>query len=423
MYCCYLPNLQRKKAKLFPSLDVSESQSGQMFTHIDNYCINDLGGRSISGSMFSWVLPNGSILAYDQNSGPDSRACEAGRALDLLVNAVPKGRPHQAAYIMGDVQVFPGAAGIPWGSNGLDDIFGTVRDSNFLWSSRCLPVLKKNPVKCYAGGQVEIDNVGRLWVSNSTCIVTNDLAVNPAIDFAAVKGAYSRNAPLGTSTLLFGATDGSPNQTRYGVVNSFYSGYADILSISLNDKDPPIFYIANQTSVSAAICEIDLTEAVEFRPLNYSRADNFGKHQMIGRSSETAVNNGYGYQIQAMSNSSCEISDPSGTPLPLSSILSEAALATAAGATWPLLAENMFWDGWFDTLDYVVNQVGLRNASECGGVFHDSTNNLEDALGLATAITIGLFWGGATSVEDYVVINRGLQAHTRIRLGPSSLGA
>lgn len=321
---------------------------------------------------------------------------------------------------MGDVQVFQSAAGIPWGQNGLDDVFGTVRDSNFLWASRCLPVLMKNPVRCYAGGQVSFDSDGRLWVSDGTCIYgSSDLAVSPAHDFAAVKGACTQNHTLGTATILFAATNGSPNATRYGVVNSFYSGYADILASSLGDG--PLLDTVNDTSIFAAICEVDLTQAAEFRLLNYSHADDFGKQQKIGRYSETSVNNGYGYQVQALSNSSCEMSDITGNPLPLNEVLSDAALATAAGATWPLLAENMFFDGWFDTLDYVIKQVNYQNASQGGGVFRDSTNDLEDALGLATAITIGLFWGGGTTVVDYTATDTGTQAYERIRLGPSSL--
>jgi hypothetical protein len=133
------------------------------------------------------------------------------------------------------------------------------------------------------------------------------------------------------------------------------------------------------------------------------------------------LNNGYGYQVQALSNSSCQISDDIGNAISLNEVLTDAPLATAGRATWPLLAENMFFDGWFDTLEYVIRQVGYQNASQGTGVFQDSTDDLEDALGLATAITLGLFWGGVTTVEDTTTLNNGVQAYERIRLGPSSL--
>jgi hypothetical protein len=81
--------------------------------------------------------------------------------------------------------------------------------------------------------------------------------------------------------------------------------------------------------------------------LNYSRADGFGKQESIGTDSvhfkELRANDGYGYQVQAILNSSCDMRGSSEMPIPLTNFLIDAALATEAGATWPLLAENMFF--------------------------------------------------------------------------------
>jgi hypothetical protein len=377
--------------------------------------MNELGRRSVAGTWFSWTLPNGSILAYDQNPGPDSRSCEAGSALDYVVNAVPKARPQQAGYIMADVQIFQNAAGLPWGLSGLDDVFGTTRDQNFRWAERCLPVLARNPVKCYPQGQVKQDSYGRMWVFSGSCNGTQNLAVHPLVDFAAVHGACTANHSVGTATILFGASNGSPNGTRDGgISNTFFSGYADLLARFFGRGVDP------DSSVFAATCEVDLTTAVDFRLLNYSRADNFGSKQLSSTWGSTPVNSGYGYQVKAVSNATCTMRDLSGNVMPLDQVLSTAALATGAGATWPLLAENMYYDGWFDTLYYVASQARYQNASQGHAAFADSTNELEDALGLQTAIAMSLFWGRGAMGGDYVSSAPALQAYERIRLGPGS---
>ena len=120
---------------------------------------------------------------------------------------------------MGDVQVMQGAAGVPWGLNWLDDMFGTVRDSNFLWPSRCLPVLKKNPVHCYSGGEISITKGKGLWVSDGTgsCFTSSvDLSsvILPTDNFSMIKGACTGNHALGTATILFAATNGNPNVSQ-----------------------------------------------------------------------------------------------------------------------------------------------------------------------------------------------------------------
>lgn len=139
---------------------------------------------------------------------------------------------------MGDVQVMQGAAGVPWGLNGLDDMFGTVRDSNFLWASRCLPALKKNSVYYYSGGEISITKGKELWISDGTgsCFTSSaDLSsvILPTDDFSMIKGACTGNHTLGTATILFAATNWNSNVTRYGVVNGYFSGYADYLAAAV----------------------------------------------------------------------------------------------------------------------------------------------------------------------------------------------
>lgn len=269
----------------------------------------------MSGQWFSWTLSNGSVLSFDQNPGYYSRACEPGAAKDFLVTAVPKGRPDQVSYVASDVQVFQGAAGVPWGQNGLDDIFGTVSDSSLLWASRCLPTLSKNPVRCSQGGQVSIGS-GILSVINGDCTVsTQSLQLNPAIFPAAVLGACTQNHTLGTATILLGGTNGNPNATEYGVPNGASNGYGDYLKLALYDS------ISDDTSTFAVTCEVDIGSAVQLQLLNYSRSDNLGKRELVGWS-QIVVNTGYGYQVRVIPDSNCTISDDASNPLAMNDILS-----------------------------------------------------------------------------------------------------
>ncbi|KAF8866976.1 hypothetical protein BDZ45DRAFT_735012 [Acephala macrosclerotiorum] len=96
---------------------VSDSNLGKIYILVDKYCLSDVGIRSVSGQWFPWTLHDGSNITYDQNL------------------ATPNGRVQGVWYIMGDVLVFQCASGVPWSyKNGLDDVFGTTWNSDFLWA-------------------------------------------------------------------------------------------------------------------------------------------------------------------------------------------------------------------------------------------------------------------------------------------------
>lgn len=113
---------------------VSDSNLGKIYILVDKYCLSDVGIRSVSGQWFPWTLHDGSNITYDQNLGILARQCEAGAAKNFHT-ATPNGRVQGVWYIMGDVLVFQCASGVPWSyKNGLDDVFGTTWNSDFLWA-------------------------------------------------------------------------------------------------------------------------------------------------------------------------------------------------------------------------------------------------------------------------------------------------
>jgi hypothetical protein len=92
----------------------------------------------------------------------------------------------------------------------------------------------------------------------------------------------------------------------------------------------------------------------------------------------------------------------------LRQILTDTALATAAGASWPLLNENKYLDGWLETL-YTL-------CSNSPFVFNNSRNGIEDILGLASGIALGFFWGNVYDSEVY--IENGVIEFAGVRVGP-----
>lgn len=86
----------------------------------------------------------------------------------------------------------------------------------------------------------------------------------------------------------------------------------------------------------------------------------------------------------------CRPQTASGSTLELTDILTDHALATMAGASWQLLRENFYDDGWPTTLFQVAansaTNITHRN-------FKDSKNGFWDALGLASAIAMGNYYG------------------------------
>jgi len=382
-------------------------------------CMNDYFTDTVLSDWFSWTLPNNSTLGLSAIFRVSVPACEVGVAMDYVLTAVPDGRPKGLAYIMRDVQIAQGAAGLPWGINSLDGVFGINRTRNFQWASRCLPVLHRNPVRCTRRGQVAIEDSGQISVSSGDCkIIARNLQIHLPDNPAAVLGACTKNHSLGTATILLGAINGRPDGTTDGLPNIKYGRYAYELAQSMNENVLEV--IPKGQSTYAVTCEVDIASSVSFRMLNYSRSDNLGARDTIGYgTSMKTVDSGYAYQVQPIGNSTCSLLDNSHQPVSMGQVLNNTVLGIGASATWPLLSQNLHYDGAFDTLGRIIGRVASQNASKGNGAFRDSTSDLEDALGLTTAITMSIFWGGNIAPPE-ANLDKGTQAYTRTRLGPSN---
>jgi len=148
-------------------------------------------------------------------------------------------------------------------------------------------------------------------------------------------------------------------------------------------------------------CHVDVAAGIEFRLVNL----NSTQRQITG----------------VVSNSPCSPLDASGKTIPLGTFLTTEALATMAAGSWQLLAENYFDDGWPATLYRTATQ-SFANAGNL--YFNDSDNSLEDALGLASAIAMGDFYGTAHGDQEKsgVELRGGKLKRTVVRLGSGDAG-
>lgn len=133
--------------------------------------------------------------------------------------------------------------------------------------------------------------------------------------------------------------------------------HASMLASAMNDTS----FDPSQTSYAVA-CSVDIGPSVSYRQLNYSRAS----------SSDWDGQNEAAYRVTGGSTS-CQ------SPLGIQAILTNTTLASAATGSWQLLAENRYLDGWWSTLYYYTQVVGLRIPdADYQYIFNNSRNGLED---------------------------------------------
>ena len=130
-------------------------------------------------------------------------------------------------------------------------------------------------------------------------------------------------------------------------------------------------------------CTVDIAPSIEFRSVNYSRASN---------RSDLDLDN-----IAFTVDGSGEACTPKydGDVISLSDIITNGTLAYGAAASYPLLVENSYRDGWWPTLYEVANggyTSTERMLASYNGSFSNAANPLEDALGLMSAIVLSLYW-------------------------------
>lgn len=347
--------------------------------HISEQCL----AQDATGGWFSWQLPDGSGVSINTTH---NQLCETQLPTGVLKYLLYT--PGGSAYSMAGIAVDKSAIGAPFNllSYGFDGSFGAgadhmSMDPMFQWATQCFPVLGTNPVKCQEGGNVTI-NTNSITVSANDCEISTPIySVDPSTQGASAAGACTSGKAVGTATLVFGSVNSQARLLASIFRESSFNG-----------------------SAFAAFCTVDIGPSFTFRTLNYSRVSA----QLDSDSEE-------GFQF-FVSGSDFTCTQRNGThEISLDQLQTPTALATGAAASWQLLAEGAYADGWWATLwDAVANQDRIN--------FKGSQNSLEDVLGVASGIALGAFWGTILTYDDILVtpITGSNVTYTGLRLGPGS---
>jgi hypothetical protein len=350
----------------------------------------------LTNTWFKWTLPSGKTLGLhgdtlELGGGHQfTEQCETFTVLPFLQDLGPsRDAEHRYAYLLRGVEIDKSALGAPYNvlSTPLHGaMYSFIVPSNFgrLDSvEHCLPVMVKQPVRCVADAHVslEVDHTMIVSSKDGKCkVVGPKLHHPPPHGPATVLGACTEGHEIGRATILLGA---------YGL-------HASALQKLLGND-----HVEQQHGLGIQ-CTVDIAPSIAFRkvvfqPRNAKRFDDSAS-------------------ISAL-DGTCTPQGSDGIAVTLWSIFTDHALATMAGASWQLLAENYYDDGWPATLYRLAD----RNSEIFSGkTFNDSTNALEDAIGLASAIAMSSFYGtnqgtaGTWSLE----IHGGKASENVRRIGP-----
>jgi hypothetical protein len=197
--------------------------------------------------------------------------------------------------------------------------------------------------------------------------VTPIFSVDPSSQGATSSGACTDGLDIGNAIIVMGAG------------NSHAVHLAEVmfdLAFTPPQQGPATYAVA---------CSVNIAPSIAFSLVNYTRLAIQVDDSGALTSSATFIVNGTGQLC---------------TPFPAqsSSILTNYTLAVGAIAHQPLLSENSFRDGWWETLyetahsGMLFGSPGLNNTSR-GFNFNNSQSPLEDALGLVSGVVLGAYFG------------------------------
>jgi hypothetical protein len=335
---------------------------------------------------FSWPLGDGTYLSLNASSGS---FCPDLSTKSLLSQRSLGGSGY--TYHTGPTAVTKNAVGVPLLDGvGFFQSLGIFYISNlteFRWASICMPVVSTNPVKCQTAGAVTV-STNAVSVSDGDCNITTPIyAVNPEIDGASGSGGCTEGHGIGQSTILMGS------------VNEHASKLAELM------QDTKFLASANQTySVS---CSIDVAPSMVFKQVNFSVIEGAN------------IYTGASYQLDSTGESCDPIQQ--GVYLERSDILTNTSLAYGASGLSALLSETAYIDGWWETIEAV--QAAFTTLDSYDYVFADSTNPLEDVLGLATGLSLGFYWGSSVYNAQFtpngsIHVDNGQAGALGVRVGP-----
>lgn len=320
-------------------------------------------GSQPSYGILNWDMGNGSWYSVWvwHGGSPQHKAYGLMDGINII-------DPQLYAYSDRGVAVRSSAIGAPvtlydpqYASYGLQDIMKKY-DWNVNAVSACVPVMVKNPVKCHQGGTTTWLNGGktvRTTSDDGKCRHQQDAAINSTdLYFTWMLKETCTKGKVGQGVAIFGAT----------------RGYANWLATSMGlDLGPKYSMLDNSQQSFTIQCDIDATNNVfQYRNVTLS---------ISRQGTATSPYN----RVLSSDNSPCS---PPGNPA-----ISLSLAATAAMGPYFTTYEDGA-AGWFQSLLNVVSSTGDYGHAPNESIrqppfaFPDSTNALEDALGLVGALSV-----------------------------------
>jgi len=365
----------------------SQIPSGDATIFARPYELNQMPDPPASYNHSSWLMSNGSIF-YSWTGRGGSPAHE-GMALSHGINIR---NPDMFAYVDDGVAVDTSAIATPYSIYASQPQEGhrlshllQQYGSNIQNVSACVPVMVRNPFKCRKGAKmdwIDNDSIMRLYSEDGACMVKK--TVRNVNDTEMLKWWCTHDS-IGQATLLLGA-------------NFNYHAW---LAVAINDEEIPPYQVPPRYTYSIQ-CEVDARNVFEYRQVTLSLSASQG--------------NGHGFSRGLTSSGYC-------TPNHFSTIR-DVLLATAATANHFLLTENVGNSGWFETINALTTRSGGYGLSAENSprsppwAFNDSSNALEDILGLTAAMVTSRIYRNSSLVDA-----NGIAVLRYTRIGPGKLFA
>lgn len=314
-----------------------------------NICVGVIPLAQNGGGDYYWDLGNGSVFYIPANEG----SCPTRQAVTLAAN-INIINPNTFAYVDMGVAVYASAIGTPitvYSSqletapefNALFSVYG----ANIVNTTQCVPVMRQNPISCYPGGAVNVDESSQqvsVVSADGRCSYTGSFLLSITQNSVMVKKMCPHD-DVGQGTIVLGAT----------------MAYANNLARSIGDMSAA----ANTSLATYAVsCTVNTRDVFEYRMVT------------LGLQNSNTTQSNYARSLSGQE--SCFPNSPE------SSSIGDVLFATSAAANWQLLSQNDGIDGWFDTICQLT--LGDTTGRKPPWAFSNSVNALEDVLGLTAAL-------------------------------------
>lgn len=317
----------------------------------------------------AWFMSNGSIF-YSWVGRGGSPAHEA-MALSHGINIFD---PDLYAYADDGVAVHSSAIGTPYSvygeRQGEDNLLSQLLaryDRNVPNITACVPVMVRNPFKCYKGAVmdwIENNTIMRLYSEDGSCMIRKKVANEEQVEM--LKG-FCAHDEIGQGTLLLGSD----------------FNYHAWVAVAVGDPDIPPYEVPSRFTYSVQ-CDVDARNVWEYRNV------------VLSLSNSERTNHAFSKVLT--SNRSC-VPNHDFT-------ITDTLLAITATANQFLLRENTGNSGWFETINALTSKTGGYGRAAQDSLrsppwaFADSSNALEHILGLTAALVSSRIYKNSTMPDQ-----------------------